>query len=156
MLLLGTTCRKPLPFDDDTVDHILCSHFLEHVFPSEVDKIILDFKRVLKSGGTVHIILPDLLEMARRYVDLGGEVNPLAADEFIKETLLTRADRGSLKFRVLDLLGGYGLSHKWMYDKYSITQRVARLGLVLIDKNSTPSKSVRYNDCSIHIVASKN
>lgn len=148
-------CRKPLPFNDRTVDHILCSHFLEHVFPSEADEIIFDFRRVLKPGGTVHIILPDLLEMARRYVESAGEINPLAADDFVKESLLSRLGRGSLKFRLLELLGGYGLEHKWMYDKYSITQRVARLGLVLMDKNETPSKSFRYNDGSIHVVARK-
>lgn len=148
-------CRKPLPFDDCTVDHILCSHFLEHVFSSEADEIIYDFRRVLKPGGTVHIILPDILEMARRYVESAAETNPLAADDFIKETLLSRSDRGSFKFRLLELLGGYGLEHKWMYDKYSITQKIARLGLVLMDNNETPSKSFRYNDGSVHIVASK-
>ena len=148
-------CRKPLPFGDCMVDHILCSHFLEHVFPSEADEIISDFRRVLKPGGTVHIILPDILEMAKRYVKSAGDINPLVADEFITETLLSRSDRGSLKFRFLELLGGYGLSHKWMYDKYSMTQRVVRLGLVTIDRNETPSKSFRYNDGSIHIVARK-
>ena len=25
-------CRKPLKFPDDSIDHILCSHFLEHVY----------------------------------------------------------------------------------------------------------------------------
>lgn len=148
-------CRKPLPFGDRTVDHILCSHFLEHVFSNEADEIISDFRRVLKPAGTVHIILPDILEMARRYVESAGVINPLAADEFVKESLLSRPSRGSLKFRLLELLGGYGLEHKWMYDKYSITQRVARLGLVLMDNNETPSKSFRYNDGSVHIVARK-
>src|SRR5437867_4255803 len=147
-------CRKPLPFGDCTVNHILCSHFLEHLYPNEADEIISDFRRVLKPGGTVHIILPDLLEMARRYVE-SASVKPLAADEFIKETLLSRPDRGSRKCRFLELLGGYGLSHKWMYDKFSITRKVARLGFVPMDENKTPSKSFRYNDGSIHMVASK-
>ena len=149
-------CRKPLPYGNCTVDHILCSHFLEHVFTNEADEIISDFRRVLKPGGTIHIILPDLFEMARRYVDSVGETNQLAADEFVKETLLSRQERGSFKYRFLEFLGGYGLEHKWMYDKYSITQKVTRLGLVLMDTNETPSKLFRYNDGSVHIVASKN
>jgi len=40
-------CRKPLPFENKSVDHILCSHFLEHVFPDEADKILKDYERVL-------------------------------------------------------------------------------------------------------------
>lgn len=149
-------CRKTLPFGDCTVDHILCSHFIEHVFFNEVDEIISDFIRVLKHGGTVHIILPDLLEMARRYVESAGEGTPLAVDDFVKESLLSRQTRGSLKFRMLEMLGGYGLNHRWMYDKYSITHKVTRLGLVLIENNESPSKSFRYNDGSIHIIAKKN
>lgn len=148
-------CRKPLPFGDCVADHILCSHFLEHVFSDEVDNIISDFRRVLKQDGTVHIILPDILEMARRYIKSAGEANPLAADEFIEESLLRRPNRGNLKYRLLEFLGGYGLDHKWMYDKYSMTQRVARLGFAPIANNETPSKSFRYNDGSVHIVARK-
>lgn len=148
-------CRKPLPFDDGTVDHILCSHFLEHIFVSDVDAIISDFARVLKPGGTVHIIVPDMMGMARRYVESAGASNPLVCDEFLKETILSRVDPGSLKFRFLELIGGYGLSHKWMYDQYSITHRVGRLGLVPLDMNETQSKTFRYNDGSVHVVARK-
>src|SRR5687767_7601882 len=32
-LLLKHDCRKPLPLPEGVADHILCSHFLEHVFP---------------------------------------------------------------------------------------------------------------------------
>ncbi len=148
-------CRTLLPFGDCTVDHILCSHFLEHVFTSEVDEILSDFRRVLKPSGTVHIILPDILDMARRYVESVSVSNPLAGDEFVKEMLLTRSDRGSLRFRFLQFLGGYGLDHKWMYDKYSITERVVRLGFVPMESNETPSKEFRHNDGSVHIVARK-
>lgn len=148
-------CRSPLPFGDCTVDHILCSHFLEHVFASEAEAIISDFRRVLKIGGTVHIVLPDILDMAKRYVESADATNSYAVDEFIKETLLSRSERGSFKYRFLELLGGYGLDHKWMYDKYSAADRVARLGFILMDGNDTPSKSFRHNDGSVHVVARK-
>lgn len=148
-------CRKPLPFGAETVDHILCSHFLEHIFPSEADAIITDFARVLKPGGTVHIIVPDILAMARKYVQSAGDSNPLAGDEFLKETILSRVDSGSVRFRILELLGSYGLTHKWMYDRYSIAHKVRRLGLVPLDGNDTPSKEFRLNDGSVHVVARK-
>jgi SAM-dependent methyltransferase len=148
-------CRKPLPFGDGTVDHILCSHFIEHVFPVEADEILTGFVRILKPGGTLHIIVPDILEMARNYVGSAGVTNPLAADEFVKETLLSRVDRGSVRFRLLQFLGGFGLDHKWMYDRYSLAHKVTCLGLVPMDSNETPSKAFRQNDGSVHIVARK-
>lgn len=154
-LFIKHDCRKPLPFGAETVDHILCSHFLEHIFPSEADAIIADFARILKPGGTVHLIVPDILGMARKYVESAGASNPLAGDEFVKETILSRVDSGSVKFRILELLGNYGLTHKWMYDQYSITHRVQRLGLVPLDGNDTPSRSFRLNDGSVHVVARK-
>lgn len=148
-------CRKPLPFDDGTVDHILCSHFLEHVFPSEAEKIISDFGRALKTGGTLHIVVPDLLRMARRYVEGANKGSSTAADEFINETLLGRWEHGSLIFRVLEFLGGYGLSHRWMYDEHSISERVVRLGFSLGKFDEMPSAGFRKNDGSVHVVARK-
>ena len=44
-------CRRRLPVPDHSVDHVLCSHFLEHVFPDEAGLILKDFHRVLKPGG---------------------------------------------------------------------------------------------------------
>ncbi len=39
---------------------VYCSHVLEHVYPHEVQKVIFEFHRVLKSGGKAIIIVPDL------------------------------------------------------------------------------------------------
>ena len=35
-------CRKTLKYGNNTVDHILCSHFLEHVFPEDCNNILND------------------------------------------------------------------------------------------------------------------
>src|SRR4051812_34753945 len=51
-LLVRHDCRQPLTFPDGSVDHILCSHFLEHVYPKEAATILRDFYRVLTKGGT--------------------------------------------------------------------------------------------------------
>jgi SAM-dependent methyltransferase len=47
---------RPLPFGDDTVDFILCSHVLEHV-RGLVDAM-REFHRVLKPGGHLLVIAP--------------------------------------------------------------------------------------------------
>jgi len=41
-------------------DAIHCCHSLEHLHPYEVDRALLEFKRVLKPGGYAVIIVPDL------------------------------------------------------------------------------------------------
>lgn len=49
-----------LPFDMDTVDEIYSSHALEHVPRKRVIPTLLEWKRVLKPGGTIVLRVPDL------------------------------------------------------------------------------------------------
>jgi SAM-dependent methyltransferase len=146
-------CKRRLPFGDASVDHILCSHFLEHVFPNEADVILDDFKRVLKPGATLHVVLPDLLLMASEYVAAAGPARATAADEFVEASLLSRPDPGSLRFRLLEFTGQFGLAHRWMYDRYSISKKLAGHGFALLETNNTPSASFRKDDGSLHVVA---
>lgn len=154
-LLIGHDCRKPLFFPHNSVDHILCSHFLEHVFPEEMECIIRDFYRVLKVGGTLHIIVPNLETLARQYLLNRSKGQLDAADEFITATLLSRTTRGSLKFRLLEFLGGFGLQHHWMYDESSMTGKLRSMGFSIMRTNSTPSKLCRADDDSVHVAACK-
>lgn len=154
-LLVRHDCRKPLFFPDNSVDHILCSHFLEHVFPFEMEIIIQDFFRVLKNGATLHVIVPDLKKHVDKYLINYSNEQPRAADEFIKETILSRETRGSSKYRLLEFTGGFGLQHHWMYDHYSMASRLEDIGFEILDKNETPSKYYRLNDDSVHLVGCK-
>jgi len=148
-------CRKPIDMPANVADHILCSHFLEHVFPDEASNILRDFWRVLKPRATVHIIVPDIAELAESYVRRRKAGEPDAADNFIRETLLSTETRGSLKYRLLEATGGFGLQHRWMYDLDSIRSRVAAAGFEILAENNTPSRAYREGDGSVHVVARK-
>ena len=151
--LLRHDCRKPLPLPDGSVDHILCSHFLEHVYPDEAVAILKDFSRALKPGATLHVIVPDLEVLARRYIEQRARGESKAADDFVQSSLLSTPSRGSLTYRALELSGGFGLQHRWMYDGASMRERVAGLGFDIVPTNSTPSHHFRHGDDSVHIVA---
>lgn len=153
--LIRHNCCKRLPLPDNSVDHILCSHFLEHVYPTQAECILKDFRRVLKPGATLHVIVPNLKEQALRYLRNAEEGRVEAADEFIAETVLSRQTEGSLRYRLLEFIGGFGLQHRWMYDDLSMTGKLSHAGLTILDCNDTPSRSYRLGDGSVHIVASK-
>lgn len=148
-------CRKPLPLPEDVADHILCSHFLEHVYPTECAEILADFHRVLKPGATLHVIVPDIAVQVDAYVRRRQAGEKGAADAFVKETLLTTESRGSMRYRVMEGLGAFGLQHRWMYDRESITAKVVEAGFELVGGNDTPSRSFREGDDSVHVVARK-
>lgn len=155
-VLIRHDCRKPLPFPPGSIDHALCSHFLEHVFPSEAKKIIDNFYRVLKKEGTLHIIVPDIHGMAEEYIDKRKQGISNAADNLVRKTILSRETRGSFKYRVLEFIGSFGLQHRWMYDKASMSLRLENAGFEILKNNESPSKNFRLNDGSVHILARKN
>lgn len=147
-------CRKRLPVPDHSVDHVLCSHFLEHVFPDEASLILKDFYRALKPGATAHIIVPDLAVQVDAYV-AARKTDRAAANDFMRHSLLSKERRGSLLYRLLELQGGFGLQHRWMYDQASMEEQVKAAGFVLLAANETPSADWRKGDDSVHVIARK-
>jgi predicted SAM-dependent methyltransferase len=144
-------CRHPLPFGPGEVDHILCSHLLEYLYQPDMLKVLREFHRVLRPGGTVHIILPDLAYMARGYVQGGVD-----ADEFQRQLMLHPEQGESLRLRLLALWNGFGLTHQWMYDTQTASYRVARAGFTVVDDIETPSSFFRADDDgSLHVVGLK-
>jgi len=148
-------CRKKLKFGDNTVDHVLCSHFLEHVYLEETKTILSDFNRVLKPGGTLHIIVPDLNHIVGQYLERTNSGDAKAGDNFIVDSLLSRTTRGSLRYRLMELHGGFGLQHRWMYDRASMAYHIINTGFKIDDSLDVPSDAFRKNDDSVHIRAIK-
>jgi predicted SAM-dependent methyltransferase len=143
-------CRRPLPYDAGEVDHILCSHFLEFLPPPTMQTVIDEFHRVLRPGGTAHIVLPDVSRMARRYVQ--GEID---ADEFQRELELHPEQGESLKVRLLEVWS-FRLNHRWMYDAVTAAHRMERAGFVVVEDAETPSSWFRAgDDASFHLVGMK-
>jgi SAM-dependent methyltransferase len=62
--LLG---RLPLP--DDGAALVYCSHFLEHIPRSQVVGFLAECFRVLAPGGTLRLVLPDLENLCRAYLE---------------------------------------------------------------------------------------
>jgi len=156
-LLIQHDCRKRLFFPDGVVDHILSAHFLDYVFPDEMENILEEFYRVSKEGATLHIVLPNLRGYAEEYLQRNEKGDLLAADWFLNMTVLTRRSRGSLLYRLLECLGFWGLQHRGVYDDLAIEKRLRYCGYEILESNETPSKLYRVSDgpISFHVVARK-
>jgi hypothetical protein len=94
-----------------------------------MEKILNDFHRVMKSKATLHIIVPDLKAQAEQCLINNRNGEYLSADNFIKETLLSRESRGSFMYRFLEYQGAFGLQHHWMYDYLSMIKKATRCWL---------------------------
>ncbi len=75
--------------DSDTCDLLFCSHMLEHVPHYKIQKTLTEFSRVLKEGGTLRIVLPDLRRIATAYVnnDIEFFTKALTEDKNIRQDL---------------------------------------------------------------------
>ena len=54
---------KALPFGSDSVDFILIEHCLEHVTPLQGFRFLKDARRILKPGGVIRVIVPDVVKI---------------------------------------------------------------------------------------------
>jgi SAM-dependent methyltransferase len=66
--------RRPLPFDDESVDVCYASHVLEHLQRNEARKLLAECYRVTRKEGIIRLVVPDLESVARDYVRILGEV----------------------------------------------------------------------------------
>jgi SAM-dependent methyltransferase len=107
---------KPLPFADCSIDFVYSSHFLEHNSRGEGEQLVAEIHRVLKPGGLVRIVVPDLEFGARRYLDaLSARSNASqAAADFLDWLQLGRRDLRD--------------PHLWMYDAASLKAMLIRAG----------------------------
>ena len=60
--------KNKLPFSSDSVDVVYHSHVLEHINKFEAEKFIADCFRVLKPGGIIRVVIPDLEQICLEYL----------------------------------------------------------------------------------------
>ncbi|MFN0085605.1 MAG: class I SAM-dependent methyltransferase [Blastocatellia bacterium] len=60
---------RGLPFEAGTVDACYSSHVLEHLRPEEARFFLEEQRRVLKPGGILRVVVPDLEAISRLYLD---------------------------------------------------------------------------------------
>lgn len=59
-----------LPFPDRSFDACYCSHVLEHLEPAQAERAVAEIYRVLRPGGVVRVVVPDLAAIAEHYLDV--------------------------------------------------------------------------------------
>jgi predicted SAM-dependent methyltransferase len=142
--------KKKLPFADSSIEYVYTSHFLEHNPPDEARRLISDVFRVLKPGGVLRVVVPDLALGARRYLDALKEdsKDSKAALEFLDWLQLNKP--------------GMRDPHRWMYDAPSLSSILVESGFVNVivcdyKKGRVPDCDILDNrpEDSLHIEAEK-
>jgi predicted SAM-dependent methyltransferase len=61
--------KKELPFENGFFEVVYHSHLLEHFPKSYAPKFLSECSRILKSGGIIRIVVPDLEQITRHYIN---------------------------------------------------------------------------------------
>ena len=77
--IAGDASNIELP--DQSCDIVFCSHVFEHIPHVKLPSIIAEMNRVLKTGGVLRVLTPDLAKIARAYVDGDEEFFKAALSE---------------------------------------------------------------------------
>ena len=143
--------RRGIPFASGTFDVVYHSHFLEHVDREAVPSVIGENIRVLKPGGVVRVVVPDLRAIVGRYTDALAALD--AGDAAAREQhegathelfdqMVRRRSTGSGEQRapvaaVERVIRGSaartGENHRWMYDSHSLGWALEAAGFVDVE-----------------------
>jgi len=108
-------------------DLLFCSHVIEHIPHIELEKNILEFNRILKKGGVIRILTPDLKKFAKAYVEkdvnffkrVSNEIGPLKKDlglggTFMNFIVSSGQDNIMMDNSLTKFIAGY--AHVYLYD----------------------------------------
>ena len=135
-----------LPFHDNVFDFVYHSHFITHIDRDAAFFITKECHRILKSGGIVRVVVPDLEQIVNLYneamADLdaarprGNEKHSEAVDELFELMVRKSAwgtSRESFLVRIIERLfrGNIektGELRRWHYDRHSMGGMLADAG----------------------------
>jgi SAM-dependent methyltransferase len=135
---------RGIPFPDETFDVVYHSHLLEHIDREGAPGFLQECLRVLKPGGLIRIVVPDLEFLTRRYLGIldrnpdraQWEEYAFAVNEIFDQMVRREpADRKNKRWivRVLEkmIVGDNdkaGVLHRWMYDRFSLRRLLSDTG----------------------------
>jgi FkbM family methyltransferase len=134
---------KRLPFKDNTVSVIYGAHVLEHLYLADAQRLLSECKRVLRPGGVIRLVVPDLRCMVTSYLKNKNGGSPsasekIAAADKLNENLGLRSPAppsGNSLFKFYSLWKDFH-HHKWMYDSDSLIHYMKEAGFVAVSEKA--------------------
>ncbi len=152
--------NKRWNFTSQSVDVVYASHVFEHLSGKTAELFLNESLRVLKNGGVLRLVVPDLYQLSKQYVTEYENGQTDASHKFLHTVNLHRR-RNSPAFlknfikEIIYLMQGYPHLHKYMYDRYSLESKLAEEGFKEIAvMNRGSSRITEIKDVESNLIES--
>jgi predicted SAM-dependent methyltransferase len=105
---------------ENRCEAVYCSHVLEHLTFEEFQIAIQNTHKLLKKGGIFRLVMPDLEDMCKQYLEHKNDPN--RAINFVRNSGLGYEKKG-LRHRVKQMV--MYSSHLWLWD-YQSTEKILK------------------------------
>jgi SAM-dependent methyltransferase len=140
--------RKGIPFADLMFDGVYHCHVLEHIDREDAPVFLRECFRVLKPGGILRVVVPDLENLSRSYIECMKrlpenatmEEHTIAVEGMIDQMVVRiprdrKGQKPVVRFLENLILGDTarnGSLHRWMYDRFSLDRLMRESGFIEI------------------------
>ena len=114
--------NKRWGYADDSIDIVYGSHIFEHLSFRSSRLFLSESYRTLKRNGVIRLVVPDLLQHAKHYIESAETEQEKATQQFLMMLNLHREGQYKSSFihNTIGWFQDYPHQHKYMYDKYSL------------------------------------
>jgi predicted SAM-dependent methyltransferase len=108
------------PWKDESIDCVYASHVFEHLNRVVAENFMRETRRILRKGGVLRIVVPDLYYHASKYISNFAE-NKSGAEEFLLTIHLRMPYEKNFIRRFYNVMMDYPSLHKQMYDAVTLS-----------------------------------
>ena len=156
---------KGLPYQDNFADFIYSSHMIEHLYYEEAAEFLKECRRVLKDGGILRIVCPDMFKIAKNYAgnlkETGNDNNQIVQQD-AKKSDPDISIKFARSFYEMEKRRALKYGHRWMYDFLSLKSALLKSGFREVSEKEfktgvTPDleKSEIRSEDSLYVEAKK-
>ncbi len=124
--------QKKFPWESDSIDVIYSSHTLEHFTRKDGFRFLKECHRVLKNGGIIRILVPDLKAFTLEYIN-----GKMRADLFIENLLVLYPESKNFINKIF--IPFISSPHKCMYDTQTLIDILESIGFKAMEKKGFDS-----------------
>lgn len=162
--ILGDASKIDL--DDNSVSIIFCSHVVEHIPQIKIEDVFKEFNRVLKPGGVLRILTPDMEKILKAYANDDDEFFDMALQE--DPNLRTDLGRGGIIANWFNSPGQdtvllnrnltefiTGVAHQYLYDFRMLEILLMNNGFNEISKKQFQESAIKELTIPLHVEGHK-